>query len=32
VVVITAGFVLVNFIVDTLHGVIDPRIGAQAAR
>lgn len=30
VVVLTVGFVLVNFAVDLLHGVIDPRIRAQA--
>lgn len=32
VVVLTVGFVLVNFVVDILHGVIDPRIRAEAAR
>ncbi|MBU6316914.1 MAG: ABC transporter permease subunit, partial [Acidobacteria bacterium] len=32
VVVITTGFVLVNFLVDLLHGVIDPRVRAEAAR
>lgn len=31
VVVITVGFVLVNFVADTLHGVIDPRIRAGHA-
>lgn len=32
VVVATVGFVVVNFVVDSLHGVIDPRIrGAQGA-
>ena len=29
VVVLTLGFVLVNFVVDILHGVIDPRIRAE---
>ena len=32
VVVLTVGFVLVNFAVDILHGVIDPRTRAEAAR
>jgi peptide/nickel transport system permease protein len=32
VVVLTVGFVVVNFLVDILHGVIDPRIRAEAAR
>lgn len=32
VVVLTVGFVLVNFVVDILHGVIDPRIRTEAAR
>jgi peptide/nickel transport system permease protein len=32
VVVLTVGFVLVNFVVDILHGVIDPRIRVAAAR
>jgi peptide/nickel transport system permease protein len=32
VVVLTVGFVLVNFAVDILHGVIDPRIRTAAAR
>lgn len=32
VVVLTVGFVLVNFAVDILHGVIDPRIRTEAAR
>lgn len=32
VVVLTVGFVLVNFAVDLLHGVIDPRIRVAAAR
>lgn len=32
VVVLTVGFVLVNFAVDILHGVIDPRIRTQVAR
>ena len=32
VVVLTVGFVLVNFAVDILHGVIDPRIRVAAAR
>jgi peptide/nickel transport system permease protein len=32
VVVLTVGFVLVNFAVDILHGVIDPRIRTVAAR
>lgn len=31
VVVLTVGFVLVNFAVDILHGVIDPRIRVKAA-
>jgi peptide/nickel transport system permease protein len=32
VVVLTVGFVIVNFAVDLLHGVIDPRIRSAAAR
>lgn len=32
VVVLTVGFVLVNFAVDILHGIIDPRIRTQVAR
>lgn len=32
VVVLTVGFVLVNFLVDILHTVIDPRIRTEAAR
>lgn len=32
VVVLTVGFVLVNFLVDILHTVIDPRIRIEAAR
>ena len=32
VVVLTVGFVLVNFLVDVLHGIIDPRIRAKVAR
>lgn len=32
VVVLTVGFVLVNFLVDILHGVIDPRIRTEVAR
>ena len=32
VVVLTVGFVLVNFAVDILHGVIDPRIRTAVAR
>ncbi len=32
VVVLTVGFVLVNFAVDILHGIIDPRTRAEAAR
>ena len=31
VVVLTVGFVLVNFFVDILHGFIDPRIRTQAS-
>ena len=31
VVVATVGFVVVNFFVDILHGVIDPRIKTQVA-
>jgi peptide/nickel transport system permease protein len=32
VVVLTVGFVVVNFLVDILHGVIDPRIRVEVAR
>jgi peptide/nickel transport system permease protein len=32
VVVVTVGFVVVNFFVDILHGIIDPRIKVEAAR
>jgi peptide/nickel transport system permease protein len=32
VVVLTVGFVVINFLVDILHGVIDPRIRAEEAR
>jgi peptide/nickel transport system permease protein len=32
VVVLTVGFVVVNFVVDVLHGVIDPRIRTAVPR
>jgi peptide/nickel transport system permease protein len=32
VVVLTVGFVVVNFLVDILHGIIDPRIRVEVAR
>lgn len=32
VVVVTVGFVVVNFFVDILHGIIDPRIKVEVAR
>lgn len=31
VIVLTVGFVLVNFVVDVLHGIIDPRIRTEVA-